>query len=83
MTEERINVPVKLQTDEQGAGIEPGDYPIGDLNDVVCLPRVLIRKAITLMGLQVEADEKIAAVLERRALKHLRSIKRVLGRFGI
>ena len=42
----------------------PGDYLIGDLNGVVCLPKGLAEKAIALMSSQVEADEKIAEDLD-------------------
>ena len=56
----KINVPVRLQSEEQEATISPGDYLIGDLNGVVCLPNGLAEKAIALMASQVEADEKIA-----------------------
>ncbi|KUJ07651.1 RraA-like protein [Mollisia scopiformis] len=55
-----INTTVKLQSTEQDASIKPGDYLIGDLNGVVCLPREFAEKAIALMAPQVEADLKIA-----------------------
>lgn len=55
-----INVPVRLQSEDQEATIFPGDYLIGDLNGVVCLPKGLAEVAIALMASQVEADEKIA-----------------------
>jgi regulator of RNase E activity RraA len=45
--------------------IKPGDYLIGDLNGVVCLPKELAEKAINLMGSQVLADEKIAVDLDK------------------
>ncbi|KAK8194445.1 hypothetical protein M8818_007637, partial [Zalaria obscura] len=56
-----INTPVRLQIEDQEAVIHPGDFIIGDLNGVVCLPKDLAEKALELMGSQVEADEKIAA----------------------
>jgi regulator of RNase E activity RraA len=56
---------VKLQTDEQDATINAGDYLIGDLNGVVCLPKELAEKAIALMAPQVEADLKIAADIQK------------------
>jgi len=59
-----INVPVKLQTDEQDATIHPGDYLIGDVNGVVCLPKSLAEKALALMAPQVAADLKIAADIQ-------------------
>ncbi len=42
-----------------------GDYIIGDLNGVVCLPKALAEKAIALIPSQVEADEKIAGALQQ------------------
>lgn len=59
-----MNVPVKLQTDEQNVTIYPGDYLIGDLNGVVCLPRELAEEAIPLMATQAEADRKIASDIQ-------------------
>jgi len=55
-----INVPVRLQATEQEAIINPGDYLIGDLNGVVCLPKHLAEKALAMMGPQVEADRRVA-----------------------
>lgn len=40
--------------------INAGDYIIGDLDGVVCLPKHLAEKAIDLIPSQVEADEKMA-----------------------
>lgn len=54
-------MPVQLQSEDQDATIHPGDYLIGDLNGVVCLPRALAERAIALIPSQVEADELIAA----------------------
>jgi regulator of RNase E activity RraA len=59
-----VNVLVKLQTDRQDVTINPGDYLIGDLNGVVCLPRELATRAIPLIGPQLEADKKIAADIQ-------------------
>ncbi|KAH8906167.1 RraA-like protein [Coniochaeta sp. PMI_546] len=60
-----VNVPVKLQTDEQDITINPGDYLIGDLNGVVVLPKDLAEKAIPLMAQQVAADSKMAVEIEK------------------
>ena len=60
-----VNVPVKLQTDEQDVTINPGDYLIGDLNGVVLLPKDLAEKALPLMAKQVEADAKMAVEIKR------------------
>ncbi|KIN05084.1 hypothetical protein OIDMADRAFT_50907 [Oidiodendron maius Zn] len=55
-----VNVPVKLRSDEQDITINPGDYIIGDLNGIVCLPRELAEKAVSLLAPQAEADRLIA-----------------------
>lgn len=55
-----VNVPVRLQSEEQDVTVFPEDYLIGDLNGVVCLPKGLAEKAVKLMESQVEADERIA-----------------------
>ncbi|KAI8632995.1 RraA-like protein [Xylariaceae sp. FL1651] len=60
-----VNVPVKLQTDEQDMEIRPGDYLIADLNGVVVLPVELAEKALPLMQKQVEADGKMAAEIKK------------------
>ena len=57
----QVNNPVCVQCgDGQETIIYPGDYLIGDLNGVVCLPRELSEKAVSLIQSQVEADERIA-----------------------
>lgn len=53
-------MPVRLQYEEQDVTICPGDYLIGDLNGVVCLPQDLADRAIALLGSQAEADQNIA-----------------------
>ncbi|KAL2068491.1 hypothetical protein VTL71DRAFT_14828 [Oculimacula yallundae] len=55
-----INVPVKLQNAEQDVAINPGDYIIGDVNGVICLPKRLAEKVINLIPSQVKADAMIA-----------------------
>lgn len=59
-----VNVPVKLQSDNQDITINPGDYLIGDLNGVVVLPRDLATKVLPLMAKQGEADAKMAVVIK-------------------
>jgi regulator of RNase E activity RraA len=54
-----------LQSTEQEAVINPGDYLVGDLNGVVCLPRHLAEKALALMGPQVEADRLVALDIQQ------------------
>lgn len=60
-----VNVPVKLQTDEQDMEIRPGDYLVADVNGVVVLPVELADKALPLMRKQVEADSKMAAEIAK------------------
>ncbi|KAI1079620.1 RraA-like protein [Whalleya microplaca] len=60
-----VNVPVKLQTDEQDMEIRPGDYLIADLNGVVVLPVELAEQALPLMKKQVEADDKMAIEIKK------------------
>ena len=76
-------MPVKLQSDEQDIVIKPGDYFVGDLNGVVCLPKELAQKAIPLMRPQIEADEMVALELDRgmsfvdASKKHRRGVRKV------
>ena len=56
----QVNSPVCLQSEDQDLIISPGDYLIGDLNGVVCLPKELAETALNLVPSQVEADERIA-----------------------
>jgi regulator of RNase E activity RraA len=60
----QVNIPVKLRTNDQDVTINPGDYIIGDLNGVVCLPRGLAERAVTLLAPQAEADRLIAQDVE-------------------
>ncbi len=59
-----VNVPVKLQTEEQDMMINPGDYLIADLNGVVVLPRQLAQQALPLMKKQVQADSQMAVAIQ-------------------
>lgn len=61
----QINVPVRLNSEDQEITIHPGDYLVGDLNGVVCLPKELAEKAVELMASQVAADERIAQDIKR------------------
>ncbi|KAI4206686.1 MAG: hypothetical protein LQ346_000978 [Caloplaca aetnensis] len=61
-----VNEPVMLQSPEQpDTLIDPGDYLIGDVNGVVCLPKELAEGVLALIPSQVEADEKIAEDLAK------------------
>jgi regulator of RNase E activity RraA len=63
-----VNVPIKLQTLEQDVVINPGDYIIGDVNGVVCLPKELAEKVVDLIPSQVEADAMISRDIKEGAL---------------
>ncbi|KAK3694526.1 ribonuclease E inhibitor RraA/Dimethylmenaquinone methyltransferase [Podospora appendiculata] len=60
-----VNVPIKLQTDEQDMTINPGDYLIADINGVVVLPKELAEQALPLMAKQVEADSQMAVAIQQ------------------
>lgn len=60
-----VNVPVKLQTEEQDMTIHPGDFIIADINGVVVLPKELAVKVLPLMKKQVEADTKMAEEIKK------------------
>ena len=60
-----VNVPVKLQTDEQDMTVRPGDYIVADLNGVVVLPRELAEAALPLMAKQVAADSAMAVEISK------------------
>ena len=59
-----VDVPVRLQSEEQDVVVCPGDYLIGDLNGVVCLPRGLAGRAVGLLEGLVGADERVRRDLE-------------------
>lgn len=60
-----VDVPVKLQTDEQDMTIHPGDYIIADINGVVVLPKDLAEAALPLMAKQVAADSAMAVEIAK------------------
>lgn len=78
----QVNNAVRLQTEDQEATISPGDYLIGDLNGVVCLPKTLAETAVSLIESQVEADDRIAQDIKagktfaESSKKHRASVKR-------
>ncbi|TKA37284.1 hypothetical protein B0A54_11269 [Friedmanniomyces endolithicus] len=63
-----INEPVRLNSDDQDAVINPGDILVGDLNGVVCIPQHLAEKVVELIPSQLEADEKVAADIKNGRL---------------
>lgn len=82
LTNLQVNIPVKMQNEGQDATVYPGDYIIGDLNGVVCLPAELAEQAIALIAPQVEADKWIAKDIQGGMLfaeaskKHRAGLKR-------
>ncbi|KAI4224685.1 MAG: hypothetical protein LQ349_007193 [Xanthoria aureola] len=60
-----VNCRVSLQSPEQlDTIISPGDYLIGDIDGVVCLPQALAEQVVALMPSQVVADEGIMGALK-------------------
>lgn len=55
-----ISVPVRLNSESQDTWITPGDYIIGDLNGVVCLPRQLAEQVLDAIPAIADADAKCA-----------------------
>ncbi|KAK4556053.1 hypothetical protein LTR86_006749 [Recurvomyces mirabilis] len=60
-----INEPVRLNSEDQDATINPGDILVGDINGVVVIPRSMAEKVLELIPSQVEADEKVAADIRK------------------
>ncbi|GFN21290.1 RraA family protein [Aspergillus tubingensis] len=72
-----INVPVRLNSENQDAVISPGDYIIADLNGVVRLPQELAEQVLELIPAIAEADAKCAEAIKagwtvERAFKEFR-----------
>ncbi|MBE7179777.1 MAG: RraA family protein [Terriglobus roseus] len=59
-----VNGPVRFQHEGMDVSVHAGDYIIGDLNGVVCLPKRLVEKVLDLMPSQVEADEKMVEAIK-------------------
>ncbi|TPX12177.1 uncharacterized protein E0L32_007063 [Thyridium curvatum] len=59
-----VNVPVKLQSEDQDITINPGDYIIADMNGVVVLPKEYAVLALPLMKKQVDADSQMAVAIK-------------------
>ncbi|KAJ5232407.1 hypothetical protein N7468_005363 [Penicillium chermesinum] len=71
-----VNVPVRLNSENQEAWVAPGDYIIGDLNGVVRIPRDLAEKVLDLVPAIADADVKCAA-----GIKAGRSVQEVFKEF--
>ena len=71
-----MNVPVRLDSQNQEAWIEPGDYIIGDLNGVVRLPQELADQVLDAIAGIAEADAKCA-----EGIKAGRSVQEVFQEF--
>ncbi|KAK1142330.1 hypothetical protein N8T08_007881 [Aspergillus melleus] len=71
------NVPVRLSShDQPNAWIRPGDYLVGDLNGVVCLPQEMAEEVLDLIPGIAEADEKCA-----EGIRAGRSVEEVFREF--
>ncbi|KAF4535762.1 Ribonuclease e inhibitor rraa dimethylmenaquinone methyltransferase protein [Lasiodiplodia theobromae] len=71
-----INVPVRLNSADQEAWIEPGDYIIADLNGVVRVPRDQAEAVLEAIPGIVEADEKCG-----EGIKQGRTVEEVFKEF--
>ena len=78
-----VNCPIRLQSEDLDTTIDAGDYIIGDLNGVVCIPKALAEKAVELAAQQVEADNKVQADLRRGVTFAEASAKHRAGHSGI
>jgi regulator of RNase E activity RraA len=54
-----------LNSEDQDAVIYPGDILVGDVNGVVCIPQSMAEKALDLIQSQVDADDKVAADIQK------------------
>ncbi|KAI4105748.1 MAG: hypothetical protein LQ339_003310 [Xanthoria mediterranea] len=60
-----VNCRVPFKSPEQlGIIISPGDYLVGDIDGVLCLPQALAEQVVALMPSQVAADERIMGALK-------------------
>lgn len=71
-----MNVPVRLESQNQEAWIQPGDYIIGDLNGIVRLPQELAEQVLDAIPAIAQADAKCA-----EAIKAGRSVQEVFKEF--
>ncbi|OJJ08157.1 hypothetical protein ASPVEDRAFT_155873 [Aspergillus versicolor CBS 583.65] len=71
-----VNVPVRLDSQNQEAWVQPGDYIIGDLNGVVRLPQELAEQVLDAIPAIAEADAKCA-----EGIKAGRSVQEVFKEF--
>ncbi|GMF80376.1 unnamed protein product [Aspergillus oryzae] len=59
-----VNVPVRLNSENQDAWINPGDYIIADLNGVVRLPQELAEQVLDAIPAIADADAKCAEAIK-------------------
>lgn len=59
-----VNVPVYLNSSDQDACIQAGDYLVVDLNGVVCLSQELAEQVLDLIPAIAEADTKCAEAIK-------------------
>ncbi|GME62126.1 Ribonuclease e inhibitor rraa dimethylmenaquinone methyltransferase protein [Neofusicoccum parvum] len=71
-----VNVPVRLNSADQEAWIEPGDYVVADLNGVVRVPRDMAEAVLEAIPAIVEADKKCA-----EGIKQGRTVEDVFKEF--
>lgn len=56
---------MKFQDAEWDVTISPGDYIVGDLNGVICVPEDLAESILETLPAQVEADELMAVAIAK------------------
>lgn len=60
--------------------IHPGDFLMGDLNGVVCIPRHQVELVLSLIPAQVAADEKMAKAIKEQGMGFVEASKLYRGK---
>lgn len=60
----KVNVPVEIASENYTNTVSPGDYIVGDMNGVVCVPVKLLDKVLPLLKEGAEADARIASAIK-------------------
>lgn len=63
LTIPQVDEDIEVGSGAQSVQVRPGDYIIGDLNGVVCLPRDMVKEALKVMPSIVDQDTKVATDL--------------------
>lgn len=60
----QVNVPVTFHDARVDATITPGDWIVGDLNGVICVPRAIAAEVVELLPQLGEAEGKVEADID-------------------